>query len=115
MNCMKCGRELKDNGVFCSRCRTDMDHYPVKPNTVVQLPQRSQEVVVKKAPRKRELTPEEQLARLRKSIRWLALLLTVALMAFTFSTVILLRYLDRPEEGSTIGQNYSTQQSATEN
>lgn len=113
MNCMKCGRELKDNGVFCSRCRKEMEHYPVKPNTVVQLPQRSAEPTPKKAPKKRELTPEEQLVRLRKSVRWLALLLAVSLLAFAFTTSVLLHLINTREEGNSIGQNYSTQQPAS--
>ena len=110
MNCMKCGRDLKDQKVFCVRCLTEMAKYPVKPNTVVQLPTHRPEPVAKKPPRKPELKPEEQVRHLRSTVRWLGILLTVALLAFAFAANALLYYLDQRDSGQEVGKNYTTQQ-----
>lgn len=110
MNCMKCGRELKDQKVFCSRCLSEMARYPVKPNTVVQLPSRHTEPVVKKQPRKQEDKPEEQVKKLRSTVRWLGILLIVCLLAFAFTANVLLYFLNQTDDGPEIGKNYTTQQ-----
>ena len=38
MHCMKCGREIKGDGVFCGECLTVMGRYPVKPDTALYIP-----------------------------------------------------------------------------
>ena len=38
MNCMKCGREITLGQVFCKDCLVDMENFPIKPGTPVQLP-----------------------------------------------------------------------------
>ena len=110
MNCMKCGRELNEDGVFCAECLAEMENYPVKPDVVVQLPRRKQNPTVKKpAPRRKTYhTPEEQVKNLRKlALRLsLALVISVALLVATgyFAVVHLL-------ESDTVvlpGQNYSS-------
>ena len=40
MYCMKCGKEVKENQVFCDACLVIMEKYPVKPGTHIQLPHR---------------------------------------------------------------------------
>ena len=110
MNCMKCGRDLKDQKVFCSRCLTEMAKYPVKPNTVVQLPIHRAEPAVKKPPRKPEPKPEEQVRHLRSTVRWLRILLVVTLLAFAFAANVLLYYLNQQDAGQEIGKNYTTHQ-----
>lgn len=109
MNCMKCGRELKDRQAFCDGCLADMEKYPVKPGTPIQLPQRSGETAAKKRPlrRKRILTPEEQLPRLRFSVRLLMLALTVALIAFALTSLLAIHLLEERGSRIPIGQNYS--------
>ena len=37
MNCMKCGREIGENRVFCDLCLADMEKYPIKPGIAIQL------------------------------------------------------------------------------
>ena len=106
MNCMKCGREIAD-GVFCGECLAEMDRYPIKPGTVVTLPVRK--VVPKKvhSRRKTQLTPEEQLKRLRRlALRMLVVIviLTVLLMVTGYFAVI---HLMESEVGFLPGQNYS--------
>ena len=46
---MKCGREIPVGQVFCDECLEDMEKYPVKPGTAVQLPARPKPAPVKKS------------------------------------------------------------------
>lgn len=111
MHCIKCGRKTQREQVFCELCLEDSQGYPVKPGTPIQLPPRPQDLPVKKKAHKEkpELKPEEQIARLRRSIRWLSLALAAALLAFALASFALLRLLDQrdAEIESRIGQNYT--------
>ena len=70
MNCMKCGRDIPAEQVFCDNCLEIMKKYPVKPDTVVQLPRSRQQIAQKKqSARRRPLSPEEQIPVLKKSLR----------------------------------------------
>ena len=110
VNCMKCGRELKDQQVFCDECLKDMERYPVKPGTPIQLPQRPAEPAARKRSGKRKnLKPEEQLPRLQSSIRWLTLALVVALIGFILSAGLVLLLLEERDNQVPIGQNYRTE------
>ena len=107
MYCMKCGREVEDEQVFCSDCLVDMEKYPVAPGTVVKLPTRKEPPPSRKpVSRRRKLTPSEQIPILKKRIRRLiaALVVTVLLfLAALYPAVnFFLRHYDlRP------GQNYT--------
>lgn len=106
MNCMKCGREISEDQVFCSDCLLDMEKHPVKPGTVVQLPKRQEVLSQKKGHFRPVLTPEEQLRKLRKRVRRLSTalaltLLLLAAMAFYFAHHLRSHTQLRP------GQNYS--------
>ena len=35
MSCMKCGKEVSEDQVFCPECLAEMERYPVKPGTPV--------------------------------------------------------------------------------
>ena len=116
MNCMKCGRELNGEGVFCPECLEEMAKYPIKPGTVVHLPRRKYEPPLKKAMnrRKAQPAPEEQVKNLRKLVRRLmgALLITLVLLGVSgyFTVVHLL-------ENNVVrlpGQNYSSVESTEE-
>ena len=66
MSCMKCGKEVSEDQVFCPECLAEMDRYPVKPGTPVLLPHREPIAAQRKRrPLKRVRKPEEQLAALR--------------------------------------------------
>ena len=109
MNCLKCGVEIGEDQVFCEKCLAEMRRFPVKPGTPVQLPNRPDADAPKKtAPRRRPLTPEEQIRNLRKAIQWLSVLLVVSLIAFIFSVSLLWEYTDAKNVANIIGQNYST-------
>jgi len=114
MNCMKCGRELRNEQVFCARCQTEMTRYPVKPNTVVQLPTRTAAPPVKKQPRKperkSERKPEEIIRHLQRRIHWLGLFLVVVLLLLAVTVNILLHSLNQRDTDQEIGKNYTTQQ-----
>lgn len=96
MSCLKCGRKLEDGQFFCSACLENMDAYPVKPGTPIQLPPQ-QPVLSAKPKRKkhRGRKPEEEIQRLRSSIRLLMLILIVLLLAFGLVSVLLLALLDQ--------------------
>ncbi len=108
MKCMKCGRETESDQAFCTDCLEEMNRYPVRPDVHVQLPIRSQAAAVRKPPsRRRVLTPEEQIRRLKKRL-WIMsgiLAVTIALLgALIYPTVqyFARHYYLRP------GQNYTT-------
>ena len=57
MGCLRCGKETQNSAVFCEECTKCMEDYPIKPGTVVVLPQREPAHAEKKTKRK---TKEEQ-------------------------------------------------------
>ena len=107
MGCMKCGRETVSEQVFCPDCLAEMEKYPVRPGTVVQLPpSRKTAAAVKKHPKKRVIPPEEHVKTLAKRCR----VLTIALLVVTAIALALavpaVEHL--MEDRFKIGQNYTT-------
>lgn len=74
MLCMKCGREIQDSQVFCEKCLSVMQAYPVKPDTVVQIPKRPARAEKKVT---RAISLKEVVRQQRATIRWLVLALVV--------------------------------------
>ena len=112
MNCMKCGREVGEDDVFCPQCLADMEKYPVKPGTVVTIPSRRSQPPVKR-PQKRPPTPEEQIRSLQRRVRrlWAALILSGLLTAAAIGLAV---YGLQDEEIQFLpGQNYTSSQSTT--
>lgn len=108
MNCMKCGRELGEEGCFCDHCLEIMAKYPVKPGIAIQLPKKKDLPPLKKAmPRRRTLSPEEQIRVLKKRIGRLVIawLVTLLLLAATLYPTV--EYFLGKTFFKT-GQNYST-------
>lgn len=107
MGCMKCGRETISEQVFCPGCLAEMEKYPVRPGTVVQLPNRkTTAAVVKKTTKKRTVPPDEQIRILKKRCRVLfALLIAVTLLAVILAVPAVEHFMENRFE---IGQNYST-------
>ena len=107
MQCIKCGRDVEPDQVFCNSCKETMAKYPVRPGVVVQLPRRT-ETVGKKQPSRRRptLSAEEQLVLLRRAVRRLAVLavlLLAAVIGLSWLTVDLYRESERKV---LPGQNY---------
>lgn len=106
MNCMKCGREIPSGQVFCEDCLLDMAKYPVDPDVQVAIPQRTPTTSLRKAPKRRTLSPDEQIASLKKMVRILAVLLVLAVgiaVGLAFPAYEYLR-----EDRFAVGQNYSS-------
>lgn len=106
MNCMKCGRELTDDGVFCIDCLLEMEKYPVNPGTVVLLPRRRETPIQKKQPKRHVPTPEEQISALRRQLVTLTLLLIACIIAIILMFEPTMHYVR--DEHFEIGQNYSS-------
>lgn len=109
MKCLKCGRKVEDNHVFCTDCLLAMEKYPVKPGTAVILPSRNEPAPVRKAGYRFRPTfsQEEQLRVMKRRIHRLTLTLVVTLLLFAglaFYTAHLLRSQAQPRPG----QNYSS-------
>ena len=108
MHCMKCGREISEDQVFCATCLELMEQNPVRQDVVVQIPLRKEPSVKKHIPRKKAPTPEEQVQILRRKNRWLtaiiSLLLCISVLLAAMS-YYLVRQLDITK---LLGQNYTT-------
>ena len=109
MNCMKCGRDIEEGQVFCGSCLTDMANYPVKPNTAIQLPHRSESVPVKKAAAKRRQAPtaEEKFQTAKRFIKRILILWLITLALLITSLFPAIRFL-LGDRLLLPGQNYST-------
>ena len=107
MYCLRCGRDTTEDHVFCDLCQQDMEAYPVKPGTPVHLPHRQDPAPVKKhARRKRQITPEEQISLLKKSLRQARTFLVI--LAFVLCLAVgMLLYETLQQDGPIIGQNYT--------
>ena len=109
MNCLKCGRDIPEEQLFCESCLEVMERYPVKPNTAVQLPHRDKPVSAKKAQAKRRQGPtaEEKLQTALRFLRRILVLWLITLGLLIASLFPAVKYL----QGETLrlpGQNYST-------
>lgn len=109
MNCMKCGRETADNQAFCESCLLEMEQHPVKPGTVILLPNQPKQPPKKPVPKKKPtLSPEEQVPLLKKKVwrlRFLALFLILVIGALWYTASRAITELDIQR---LLGQNYST-------
>ena len=107
MQCMKCGREIGDEQVFCDNCLAIMEKYPIKPSTHIHLPKR--ELPAVKVSRKKVLSPEEQVVSLRSTIRRLWVIVCVLLIALGCVTWMYFSHdHNEPEvQEPPIGQNFT--------
>lgn len=105
MQCLKCGRDVDEDQVFCEDCLEEAAQYPVDPNAAVYLPPlKAQEVPVKPV-RRRPPTPEEQLKGAKKRIRGLAIGLTLCILLLLAAAYPVYRYF--AQEELLPGQNYT--------
>lgn len=95
MSCLKCGKNTKDEHVFCAQCLQTMEAYPVKPDVRIQLPNRRGLTDLKKPTRKRRAPSHEELVaylrsrqrRMAAAIVLLTLLLSAAVGLLIYSAV----------------------------
>lgn len=107
MNCLKCGKETKDNQVFCPHCLNVMKDYPVKSDAHVHLPTRAPKPAARKRRfKRRSMSTEEQLQHSRKVVRTLLGLVLLLSLIVTFLGATLAHSLQN-QETSNLGKNYT--------
>ena len=106
MECLKCGREIEPSQAFCDECVAKMAKHPIEPGTPVHLPLRPTSGE-KAAARKRERTPSQIIAELRKMIRWLTVIIAVLSLLLCATAAFLLHTLDNQSESNRPGRNYT--------
>ena len=110
MQCMKCGREIPVGQVFCEECLAEMAAYPVKPGTVVTLPNRPKQVNSRKASGHRPaVTLEQQVKKQSKTIRALSWLLTLSTALLIGVSALTVSLLTEETDQVLPGQNYSAE------
>lgn len=114
MNCAKCGREIENGQVFCPVCLEEMEQYPVKPGTVVHIPKRPEDGAEKKPPvrRKAPPTPEQQIGKLKKKVRWLRTLLVLTMLLCGLLSFAVGKMVTELDFYRFLGQNYNTVETA---
>ena len=115
MNCMKCGREIALGQVFCKECLAHMEQHPINPDTPVILPNRAAAAAARRASHSRKnLKPEEKVARLRRLVLIQTLALLAIMVAFVLTVWVMGDKLCDPNPGPLPGQNYSTIETTTD-
>ena len=109
MKCLKCGKELKDQNVFCRHCLDLMEAYPVKSDVHIHLPNRTETPAPKKFwIKRRKLSVGERLKHLRQANRWLV----IAVLVLSLLLIIVSAYLGHAiasQKDTNIGKNYTYQ------
>ena len=106
MNCLKCGRETSSEQSFCQDCLLEMQKYPVKPGTVVQLPKRREGSASRRSVKRRSVSLEDQVKSLKKRIRLLTALLILSFVIIASLVYPAWEYLVK--DHFLPGQNYSS-------
>ena len=89
-----------------------MDRYPVKPGTPVHIPARPEPTERKPIRLRKEKTPEEQLASLRRVIQWLVILVVSLAVSLAISVGALVYTIMGIQEAQPqelpVSRNYTT-------
>ena len=104
MQCLRCGRETEEEHVFCFLCAAVMMKHPVKPNTVVTIPERS--VRSRNPQPRRQQRQEEETEQLQRTIMQLRLWVCMLMAALMLCVGVLTWQELTREEKPAIGQNY---------
>ena len=109
MACMKCGREVPEDQAFCETCLADMARHPVKPGTVILLPNQKKTPTKKPLLRRKPALPPEELVPVLKKRLWrLRILVLVLILAIGALTYVTSRAITELDIQRLLGQNYST-------
>ena len=110
MSCMKCGREIPLGQAFCKDCLEDMSHYPVNPATPVHIPIQPPTVNTNRRNNRarKARKPEEQILRLRKTVRIQAILILLLLTALIAGGILGYSKLYAKDQTFRPGENYLT-------
>ena len=110
MQCMKCSREIPAGEVFCEECLAEMAAYPIKPGTVVTLPNRPKQAASRKTIGHRPaVTLEQQVKKQGKIIRTLSWLLTLSTALLIGVGALTVSLLTDDTDRALTGQNYSAE------
>ena len=107
MNCMRCGREIPEDQVFCPDCLEGMKKCPIKPDIPIRIPRRPDPALYRSV-RKKGPPEEEQIRVLKKQVRLLAWLLILAAAVIIVLTIPTIRDLVEDSIKFLPGQNYSS-------
>lgn len=97
MYCLRCGVETDKEQVFCNKCLDNMERHPVKPGTPIKIPLRESNSTAKKNNRRKTVTPEEQVVRLKVGIRTLWALLLTAWVLIGILAFLYVREIKKPK------------------
>lgn len=106
MYCLKCGKEIQDEQVFCASCLDRMAQHPIKPGTAIQIHNRP--AIATSKVLQIETPPEEQIAYLRKTISRLRAALIALLLLLALAVGHQIHAGLTSESEPAIGRNYST-------
>ena len=115
MNCVKCGRGIPEDQVFCETCLKEMENYPVNPGTAVHIPARSAEDDLPKKPVKKKHVPtaEELLLRTRKKLRRARIFMVILLVICGLLSLLMAQAVLELDVQRILGQNYRTEKGAS--
>ena len=106
MQCLRCGRETDGDQVFCFLCESIMVKQPVKPNTVVTIPERS--VRLRSTPVRKPQKQEDDTEQLHRTILQLRLWVCMLMAALMLCVGVLTWQELTREDKPVIGQNYTS-------
>ena len=107
MYCLKCGREVNEDKVFCPDCVSVMEQYPVKPGTVVLLPKRREGSSANRTSvRRKNISPEELIRKLRRRSATLFVIWVITFLALCAMSVPGVTHILEDHDFG-LGQNYS--------
>ena len=115
MWCLKCGKDTKDENVFCPQCLAKMESYPVKPDIHIQLPNHEARELARRNAKKKKRAPtfEEQIESLRTRNRRLMAIIVLLVLMLGAAAYYLLKNSNAPEIveniGKELGKNYTVE------
>ena len=110
VNCMKCGRETKDDDVFCLECLDHMERHPVAENMLVYVPTAKDRAAAEKKLTVTHpvISEEDQVKRLHRKVEILRLLVILFVGASLFFGILSMETLHELKLSNLIGKNYTT-------
>ena len=110
MWCLKCGKDTKDEQVFCPQCLAGMEAYPVRPDVHIQLPnQTTRNNAKKNTKKKRAPSPEELVEILRGKNRRLLVVILALVILLGAAVYMLIQGKDAPDMIENLGKNYTVE------
>ena len=112
MHCLRCGKENRNEQVFCDACLKTMEQRPVKPGTTVQIPEKPVYTPERRSVLHHAVSPAEQISQLRGTLRWMTVtivVLSVVLMLTAGMLIYTLTHSSAQETPGNLGRNYTSE------